>query len=625
MRQSSGNLRSLLDDDKSDHTIYITTVAVIALFCVFNLVQYIKQRFFPSTELPPDAAAALLDNNFLRYLPGWTRGDIERQLKHAERWNCVICGFENLVDTLQCHLCGTQSSVHVVVDLSNGSSDATTSAPLATSDPLSSDTCCVVVDLPHESMTHRQQCARSRKKWTRQRCTAGGNVVWQFHHATKATAFESRAHVMQLVNVGESHDDVTMTWTPVEMCRGDETVLGTSLAPPLWADVLHVTSLPFSDKYEWFLQQTAVILHPYDTHRLRFKCHRQDVATEALGHLANLQGDHRCATARYEFDGEFAIDAGAVQREWFMLVAQALMSDTMGLFVVASRDTHSYYINSDLSNQTKTTEYRAVGRFIGRAILCGQVIPMHFSPVLFKAILGVPVSLQEIACMDPQMHRSFMQILHADNVDEFGLTFSAVESDRFSGMVEVDVIPNGRNIAVTQANVADYITCMTRYVLLDRVQAPLAALLQGVYDIVPPELLLVFDFLELELLVCGLAYIDVHDWKLNTMISSNLQDTCVHTWFWEIVAALSPADQAKLLQFCTGSSRVPVQGFKGLTSYDGNICHFSICGMAYTPGAYPVAHACFNRLDLPLYPEKALVEDAITALLQSDPTGFNIV
>lgn len=41
-------------------------------------------------------------------------------------------------------------------------------------------------------------------------------------------------------------------------------------------------------------------------------------------------------------------------------------------------------------------------------------------------------------------------------------------------------------------------------------------------------------------------------------------DTPVVKWFWQIVESYSEEMCAGLLQFVTGSSRVPLQGFKAL-------------------------------------------------------------
>lgn len=46
-------------------------------------------------------------------------------------------------------------------------------------------------------------------------------------------------------------------------------------------------------------------------------------------------------------------------------------------------------------------------------------------------------------------------------------------------------------------------------------------------------------------------------------------DTPVVRWFWQIVEAYSEEMRARLLQFVTGSSRVPLQGFKALQGKSG--------------------------------------------------------
>ncbi|KAF0689770.1 hypothetical protein As57867_018725, partial [Aphanomyces stellatus] len=65
--------------------------------------------------------------------------------------------------------------------------------------------------------------------------------------------------------------------------------------------------------------------------------------------------------------------------------------------------------------------------------------------------------------------------------------------------------------------------------------------------------------------------------------------------------------------------------FKGLTSYDGRLCPFSVKAISHVPGILPRAHACFNRIDLPLYPTKALMEEALLMLVQMDMSEFTIV
>jgi len=62
---------------------------------------------------------------------------------------------------------------------------------------------------------------------------------------------------------------------------------------------------------------------------------------------------------------------------------------------------------------------------------------------------------------------------------------------------------------------------------------------------------------------------------------------------------LSQEERAKLLQFVTGSSRVPLEGFGALQGVSGNT-RFTITA-THTTDVLPSAHSCFNQLDLPNY------------------------
>ena len=88
--------------------------------------------------------------------------------------------------------------------------------------------------------------------------------------------------------------------------------------------------------------------------------------------------------------------------------------------------------------------------------------------------------------------------------------------------------------------------------------------------------------------------------------------------------AAAPGDtqRARLLQFATGTSRVPVQGFKALQGSDGNIKLFTIEGC--TTGLLPRAHTCFNRLELPLYSSKEDLKKYVLIALNAEACGFGI-
>lgn len=67
-----------------------------------------------------------------------------------------------------------------------------------------------------------------------------------------------------------------------------------------------------------------------------------------------------------------------------------------------------------------------------------------------------------------------------------------------------------------------------------------------------------------QLIIGGLGKIDLADWKTNTRLKHCTSESNVVRWFWQAVEAFSEERRGRLLQFVTGSTRVPLQGFKAL-------------------------------------------------------------
>lgn len=65
-------------------------------------------------------------------------------------------------------------------------------------------------------------------------------------------------------------------------------------------------------------------------------------------------------------------------------------------------------------------------------------------------------------------------------------------------------------------------------------------------------------------MIGGLGKIDLDDWKLHTRLKHCTPDSNIVKWFWKAAESYDNEMRARLLQFVTGSSRVPLQGFKAL-------------------------------------------------------------
>jgi len=128
--------------------------------------------------------------------------------------------------------------------------------------------------------------------------------------------------------------------------------------------------------------------------------------------------------------------------------------------------------------------------------------------------------------------------------------------------------------------------------------------MDGFNELIPHNLLTIFDANEIELILAGLQDIDVNDWKKHTQYRGDYNaNHPVIINFWRAVYSFHNETRSRLLQFVTGTSRVPMNGFQEL--YGSNGPQLFTIEKWGTAKQLPRAHTCFNRVDLPPYPTYA--------------------
>ncbi|BGP42101.1 E3 ubiquitin-protein ligase tom1 [Rhodotorula kratochvilovae] len=298
-----------------------------------------------------------------------------------------------------------------------------------------------------------------------------------------------------------------------------------------------------------------------------------------------------------KFYGEEGVDAGGVTREWFGVLARRMFNPDYALFQPQAADALTYQPNkSSAINEYHLHYFRFVGRIIGKAIHDQRILEAYFSRSVYKHFLGKPVDHRDLESIDPEYYKSLVWMLDNDIDGVLDLTFST-ERDEFGVVQTVDLIPNGRNIAVTNENKHDYVRRIAEQRLSIEIKDQMKAMLEGLYEIVPKDLLQIFSERELELLISGLPDLDVDEWRAHTDLVSYTNSDPIVSYFWRAVRSFSQTERAKLLQFVTGSSRVPLEGFGSLQGMQG-VTRFNI-HKAANNASLPTAHTCFNQLDLP--------------------------
>uniref|UniRef100_A0A672IMC2 HECT-type E3 ubiquitin transferase n=1 Tax=Salarias fasciatus TaxID=181472 RepID=A0A672IMC2_SALFA len=287
-------------------------------------------------------------------------------------------------------------------------------------------------------------------------------------------------------------------------------------------------------------------------------------------------------------------------REWFFLMSKEMFNPYYGLFEYSATDNYTLQINpnSGLCNEDHLSYFKFIGRVAGMAVYHGKLLDAFFIRPFYKMMLQKPIILQDMESVDSEYFNSLMWILENDPTD-LDLMFT-IDEDLFGQTHQHELTPGGAEIVVTNETKKEYIHLVMQWRFVNRVQKQMTAFKDGFFELIPQDLIKIFDENELELLMCGLGDVDVNDWRANTKYKNGYNSNhVVIQWFWKTVLVMDAEKRIRLLQFVTGTSRVPMNGFAEL--YGSNGPQLFTIEQWGTPEKLPRAHTCFNRLDLPPY------------------------
>lgn len=97
--------------------------------------------------------------------------------------------------------------------------------------------------------------------------------------------------------------------------------------------------------------------------------------------------------------------------------------------------------------------------------------------------------------------------------------------------------PGGKNIPVTEENKLEYVHLICHMKMTKRIENQIRFFLEGFHDIIPSDIISVFDSHELELMISGLPDIDLADLKANTEYHNYRPTDPIIMWFWEILGS----------------------------------------------------------------------------------------
>jgi len=365
-------------------------------------------------------------------------------------------------------------------------------------------------------------------------------------------------------------------------------------------EIASVQLKTFAEKVQWFLETSEKLRVDWDLGHMRVCVRRDHLLEDSLLSVLSVSRKDLRKNWKIHFIGEEEIIRNdyEVAREWFQLVTEEVFNPNNGLWKPSAESPLCMDINpasAFFHPENDLRYFRFIGRLLAKAIFDHMLVSGHMCRYLYKHLVGWPVTFDDVEHLDIEIYNFLRQAMHfdADMLEQLKLFFTTKE-DCLGESKTIELVEGGSKIDVTRYNLAEYIEFRVKYQLLGRVQRQLQELLLGFFDLMEEPLLSVFDFQEIELLLCGLPEINILDWKENTQYSGEYEslgeDHPVCRWFWEVVEEYDVEHRARLLQFITGTSAVPSKGFFMLQATDGKERKFTIEGLSMEKSDFPSVH-----------------------------------
>lgn len=244
-------------------------------------------------------------------------------------------------------------------------------------------------------------------------------------------------------------------------------------------------------------------------------------------------------------------------------------------------------------------KYSFVGQLLGATFRSQEILVLSLPQFLWKQLVGEPVTwTRDFISVDSA------EVKLIDSIE--GMEQSLFDST-FAGVLNfTTVLSNGKTVPLVSGGEDRYVTyddrleyCqLVKDVRMKESEAQIAAIKEGLTQVVPQQLLALLTWQELEVKVCGSPDIPIEELKQSTKYDSDLSPTSLNVKvMWEALESFTNEERSRFIRFITGRRRLPATIY--IDSADTG------------PSSLPTSATCSNALYLPSY---TTVEQAASKL-----------
>ncbi|KAF4118388.1 hypothetical protein G5714_000439 [Onychostoma macrolepis] len=279
------------------------------------------------------------------------------------------------------------------------------------------------------------------------------------------------------------------------------------------------------------------------------------------------------------------------KRDFFHNVFKELCAPESQLLMYNDNETMSWF---PTMLSVEKEKYFLFGILCGLAFNNNSVVHLPFPLALFKKLLNVKPSLEDLTEFSPVVGKSLQYILNfSDDVEQMYMNYTIVWNGE-----EVELDPAEPGKMVTNSNREDFVDKYVDYTMNKSVEEVFEEFKRGFFKACDKCMVEMFEPEELRGVLVGNEEYDWDILKQNTTYegSFNAEHPTIIS-FWEVFDELTSNEKKAFLLFLTGFEKVPILGMSAVKMRVRP-------PFIFTQDHLPEALTCHALLDLPVYQNK---------------------
>ena len=380
--------------------------------------------------------------------------------------------------------------------------------------------------------------------------------------------------------------------------------------------------------------------------RLKIIVDRNKILDHGLTLLDDMVTSKFFGFLEFEYVGEIGNGLGPTL-EFFHLVFEKLKEDKRLWYKTTDG---SLYPNFGLNENEECIKlFKLLGYIIGRAIYDDRLMDIPLSRVLWSLLLERPVLIKEMEIIDKNLYKvinDFQNLIKTKkdlkknnpNITDEEIENKVLYNNKklneldlyftFPGYNEIELKEGGSDILLTMKNIEEYVNLIYDYFFYKGIDRVVTAFKDGFCLIYNIFNLKCFSSLELEEYICGSYEIKWEEDVLYENLKPDRGYTKNSRIFNDVIKFMGKLDkngQREFLLFATGTSRLPIGGFKALSP------KLTIVKKAFEneeinlPDNYlPTVMTCQNTIKLPEYSSYEILENKLILAMKEGSQEFSL-